>query len=234
MLALSGLIKPAALPWPRTLWKATPAGLGCNMVAHSSVTPEHAVATELRRLLEPRARDPLQPHGPARPGTLPTPRDTHFRTFRSQADFSSITQASALLDACGFYWGPLSVSAAHEKLRGEPVGTFLLRDSRQKNCFFAVSVKTASGPTSIRVVFQGGRFSLDGSRESFDCLFKLLEHYVGSSRKVLATPLRKERVRSLQDLCRRSIVAAFGRDNLGQIPLNPVLKDYLASFPFKL
>ncbi|KFO20989.1 Suppressor of cytokine signaling 1 [Fukomys damarensis] len=36
----------------------------------------------------------------------------------------------------------------------------------------------ASGPTSIRVHFQAGRFHLDGSRESFDCLFELLEHYV--------------------------------------------------------
>lgn len=207
------------------------------MVAHSSVTTEHAVATELRRLREPRARDPLQPqapHGLGRANTLQAPRDTHFRTFRSQADFSSIIHTSALLEACGFYWGPLSVTAAHEKLRGEPVGTFLLRDSRQKNCFFTVSVKTASGPTSIRVIFQGGHFHLDGSKESFDCLFKLLEHYVGSPRKVLVTPLHKERVRSLQDLCRKSILVAFGRDNLSQIPLNPVLKDYLESFPFKL
>lgn len=207
------------------------------MVAHSSVTPDNAVAAELRCRLEPHPRDPLHPqvsHGPGRPNTLQTPRDTHFRTFRSQADFSSIIHTSTLLDACGFYWGPLSVTVAHEKLKGEPVGTFLLRDSRQKNCFFTISVKTATGPTSIRIIFQAGRFNLDGSKESFDCLFKLLEHYVGSSRKVLVTPLRKERMRSLQDLCRKNIVATFGRDNLSRIPLNPVLKDYLESFPFKL
>ncbi|XP_061455540.1 suppressor of cytokine signaling 1 [Rhineura floridana] len=207
------------------------------MVAHSSVTPENGIATELRCRLEPPVRDTLQacvPHSLGRASTVQKPRDTHFHTFRSQADFSTIIRTSALLDECGFYWGPLSVNAAHEKLRGELVGTFLIRDSRQKNCFFTISVKTATGPTSIRVIFQAGCFSLDGSKETFDCLFKLLEHYVSSPRKVLVAPLHKERMRSLQELCRKSIVATFGRENLSDVPLNPVLKDYLESFPFKL
>uniref|UniRef100_A0A8D0G8J8 Suppressor of cytokine signaling 1 n=1 Tax=Sphenodon punctatus TaxID=8508 RepID=A0A8D0G8J8_SPHPU len=207
------------------------------MVAHSKVAADNAVSADRRCRLEPPARDPSQaraPRGLARPSTVQAQSDTHFRTFRSQADFSSITRASTLLDACGFYWGPLTVSAAHEKLKGEPEGTFLIRDSRQKNCFFAISVKTATGPTSIRINFQAGRFSLDGSKETFDCLFKLLEHYISSPRKVLVTPLRKVRMRSLQELCRKSIVATYGRENLNHIPLNPVLKDYLKSFPFQI
>ncbi|KAM8798475.1 SOCS1 protein, partial [Eudromia elegans] len=205
------------------------------MVAHSKVSADNAVAAEARGVREPAARERAQARafrGPGRPGAAQS--NTHFRTFRSQADFSSITRASSLLDACGFYWGPLSVSAAHEKLRSEPEGTFLIRDSTQKNCFFAISVKTATGPTSIRINFQSGRFSLDGSKESFDCLFKLLEHYISSPRKVLVTPLRKVRVQPLQELCRRSIVKTFGRENLSRIPLNPVLKDYLKSFPFQI
>ncbi|TFJ99515.1 kin of IRRE-like protein 2 [Platysternon megacephalum] len=207
------------------------------MVAHSKVAADNAVAADPRCRLDPPARDHSRPrgyHGPARSNAGQAQSDTHFRTFRSQADFSSITRASALLDACGFYWGPLTVSAAHEKLKSEPEGTFLIRDSRQKNCFFAISVKTATGPTSIRINFQAGRFSLDGSKESFDCLFKLLEHYISSPRKVLVTPLRKVRLRPLQELCRKSIVATFGRENLNHIPLNPVLKDYLKSFPFQI
>uniref|UniRef100_A0A8D0BKF7 Suppressor of cytokine signaling 1 n=1 Tax=Salvator merianae TaxID=96440 RepID=A0A8D0BKF7_SALMN len=207
------------------------------MVAHSSLTPENGIVSELGCRLEPPARDPLRarvPHGVGRPDAVQIPRNTHFHTFRSQADFSTITRTSALLDECGFYWGPLSVSSAHEKLRGEPVGTFLIRDSRQKDCFFTISVKTATGPTNIRVIFRAGSFSLDGSKEAFDCLFKLLEHYVSSPRKVLLTPLHKACPRSLQELCRKSIVATFGRENLRNVPLNPVLKDYLESFPFKL
>lgn len=164
----------------------------------------------------------------------PAPGDTHFRTFRSHSDYRRITRTSALLDACGFYWGPLSVHGAHERLRAEPVGTFLVRDSRQRNCFFALSVKMASGPTSIRVHFQAGRFHLDGSRETFDCLFELLEHYVAAPRRMLGAPLRQRRVRPLQELCRQRIVAAVGRENLARIPLNPVLRDYLSSFPFQI
>ncbi|XP_072838570.2 suppressor of cytokine signaling 1 [Pogona vitticeps] len=210
------------------------------MVAHSSLTPENGIATELRSRREPpsaaaarapRQAQPSHRHGP--PGCGQAPRDTHFHTFRSQEDFNAIIRASALLEECGFYWGPLSVNMAHEKLKGEPVGTFLLRDSRQKNCFFTVSVKTATGPTSIRIIFQAGRFHLDGSHETFDCLFKLLEHYAGIPQKVLVSPLPKRRLRSLQELCRRTIVATAGRENLSHIPLNPVLKGYLESFPFK-
>ncbi|XP_002197311.2 suppressor of cytokine signaling 1 [Taeniopygia guttata] len=207
------------------------------MVAHSKVSADNALGADPRRLLDSPARDCSQARGfqgPGRPGTVQAQGNTHFRTFRSQADFSSITRASSLLDACGFYWGPLTVSAAHEKLKSEPEGTFLIRDSTQKNCFFAISVKTATGPTSIRINFQTGRFSLDGSKENFDCLFKLLEHYLSSPRKVLVAPLRKVRVQPLQELCRKSIVKTFGRENLNQIPLNPVLKDYLKSFPFQI
>ncbi|XP_074052513.1 suppressor of cytokine signaling 1 [Macrotis lagotis] len=239
----------------RTLWATPQAGPVCRMVAHSKVAADNAVTADTRRRLDPSPpSSPSHRAGREHPSPQPRPQhglapqhgavalaattqgqgDTHFRTFRSQADYFSITRASALLDACGFYWGPLSVNVAHEKLKSEPVGTFLVRDSRQKNCFFAISVKMASGPTSIRVNFQAGRFNLDGSRETFDCLFKLLEHYLNSPRKMLVTPLRQLRVRPLQELCRKSIVATFGRDNLGKIPLNPVLKDYLKSFPFQI
>uniref|UniRef100_A0A8C8STI3 Suppressor of cytokine signaling 1 n=1 Tax=Pelusios castaneus TaxID=367368 RepID=A0A8C8STI3_9SAUR len=207
------------------------------MVAHSKVAADNSVAADPRCQLDPPAWDHSQRrayHGPARPSSVQAQGDTHFRTFRSQADFSSITKTSALLDECGFYWGPLTVSAAHEKLKSEPQGTFLIRDSRQKNCFFTISVKTATGPTSIRINFQAGRFSLDGSKESFDCLLKLVEHYMSSPRNWLVTPLRKVRARPLQELCRKSIVATYGRDNLNHLPLNPVLKDYLKSFPFQI
>uniref|UniRef100_G3UGI5 Suppressor of cytokine signaling 1 n=1 Tax=Loxodonta africana TaxID=9785 RepID=G3UGI5_LOXAF len=154
------------------------------------------------------------------------------RRARSRASCGRGSCTAPRPGACAFYWGPLSVHGAHER-RSEPVGTFLVRDSRQ-NCFFALSVKMASGPTSIRVHFQAGRFHLDGSRESFDCLFELLEHYVAAPRRLLGAPLRQRRVRPLQELCRQRIVATVGRENLARIPLNPVLRDYLSSFPFQI
>lgn len=211
------------------------------MVAHSKVEADNAVADRRSQRLDASNTDcsQIQParaihNSPGHP--LPTAQlgDTHFRTFRSQSDFTIITRTSNTLDSCGFYWGPMTVNVAHDKLRQEPVGTFLVRDSRQKNCFFAISVKTASGPISIRIHFQAGRFSLDGSKESFNCLFQLVEHYLLSPKNMLSFPLRKVRLRPLQELCRKSILATFGRQNLDRIPVNKVLKDYLKSFPFQI
>ncbi|XP_068102937.1 suppressor of cytokine signaling 1 [Hyperolius riggenbachi] len=211
------------------------------MVAHSKVEADNAVADTRPPLLETPSSDrsQLQParaihNSPGRPIPAAQLSNTHFRTFRSQSDFTVITKTSSLLDSCGFYWGPMTVNVAHEKLRQEPVGTFLIRDSKQKNCFFAISVKTTTGPISIRIHFQAGRFSLDGSKESFNCLFQLVEHYLLSPKKMLVFPLRKVRLRPLQELCRKSIVATFGRQNLDLIPVNRVLKDYLKSFPFQI
>ncbi|XP_053551163.1 suppressor of cytokine signaling 1 [Bombina bombina] len=210
------------------------------MVAHSKVEADNAVADRRSLHLEASVSDrsQIQParallQSPGRPIPATLLSNTHFRTFRSQSDFSLITKTSGMLDTCGFYWGPMTVNVAHEKLKPEPVGTFLIRDSRQKNCFFAISVKTATGPISIRIHFTSGKFCLDGSKESFNCLFQLVEHYV-TSRKMLISPLRKVRLRPLQELCRKSILATFGKQNLDKIPLNRVLKDYLKSFPFQI
>ncbi|XP_018426190.1 PREDICTED: suppressor of cytokine signaling 1 [Nanorana parkeri] len=211
------------------------------MVAHSKVEADNAVADRRSQRLEASNTDRSQilparaiHNSPGHPLPVAQLCDTHFRTFRSQSDFIIITKTSSMLDSCGFYWGPMMVNVAHEKLRQEPVGTFLIRDSRQKNCFFAISVKTVSGPISIRIHFQAGRFSLDGSKESFNCLFQLVEHYLLFPKNMLSFPLRKVRLRPLQELCRKSILATFGRPNLDRIPVNRVLKDYLKSFPFQI
>lgn len=216
------------------------------MVAHSKVADNADTTTNVRLpLLNLQALDrcPINiQHQQCQPRpVLPRARHvsasnatTHFRTFRSHSDFRVITQTCTRLEDCGFYWGPMTVNEAHDKLKAEPTGTFLIRDSKQINRFFAISVQTATGPISVRVNFQAGCFSLDGSRESFDCLFKLVEHYLTSPKKLLVTPLRKDRMRTLQELCRKSIVTTFGSENLDRLPLNPVLKDYLKSFPFQI
>ncbi|KAG8432920.1 hypothetical protein GDO86_017256 [Hymenochirus boettgeri] len=211
------------------------------MVAHSKVEADNAVADRRSQHLEASVpeRSQIQPvralhHNPGRAIPASLLSDTHFRTFRSHADFNLITKTSSMLDMCGFYWGPMNVKVAHDKLNSEPVGTFLIRDSRQKNCFFAISVKTVSETVCILISYQAGKFSLDGSKESFNCLFQLVEHYMASPKKMLLFPLRKVRLRPLQELCRKSILTTFGRQNLDSIPLNRVLKDYLKSFPFQI
>lgn len=141
-----------------------------------------------------------------------------------------------MLEESGFYWGPMTVEEAHSKLKSEPLGTYLIRDSQQKDVFFTLSYRASSGPASIRITFQNSRFSLAGSKDSFDSLFKLLEHYASSPKKSLVLPFRKVRVQSLQQLCRRQIIETChgGQAAVDSIPVNPILKDFLLSFPYRL
>ncbi|XP_067912970.1 suppressor of cytokine signaling 1a [Heterodontus francisci] len=160
--------------------------------------------------------------------------ETHFKTFRSQLDFEIIERTWRYLEDCGFYWGPMTVEVAHSKLKSEPVGTFLIRDSKQRNYFFSLSVKTAKEPISCRIQFQDGLFSLHGSKESFNCIMKLIEHFTVSPKKFLSKPLRKVRLQPLQEICRKRIIESVGKDNIDRLPLNHVLKDYLQTFPFRI
>ncbi|XP_035253039.1 suppressor of cytokine signaling 1a [Anguilla anguilla] len=210
------------------------------MVAQGDVEGNASAAHTARRDRQP--ADPLpsrqvRPHPRALPPPLPRPQNpecpTHFRPFRNEKDFRLITATSTMLETSGFYWGPMAVEEAHARLKGEPLGTFLVRDSRQKDVFFTLSYRSSSGPVSIRIIFQGSRFSLTGSKETFDSLFKLLEHY-SSPRKSLTRPYRKVRLRSLQELCRQRIVETWGGERIHSIPVNPILKDFLLSFPFRL
>uniref|UniRef100_UPI00398F566F suppressor of cytokine signaling 1a n=1 Tax=Pristiophorus japonicus TaxID=55135 RepID=UPI00398F566F len=212
------------------------------MVADSNLTDRAANA---RERLEPQVlehaeqddhRSPHHQHPNQQARASPSNHqvETHFKTFRSQSDFHIITRTCRYLEDSGFYWGPMTVEVAHSKLKSEPVGTFLIRDSKQRNYFFSLSVKTANEPISFRIQFQDGLFCLDGSKESFSCVMKLIEHFTVSPKKFLSKPLRKVRLQPLQEICRKRIIESFGKDNIDQLPLNPVLKDYLKTFPFRI
>ncbi|XP_026858576.1 suppressor of cytokine signaling 1a [Electrophorus electricus] len=190
------------------------------MVAHSSVDDSSGTA-DRRELVSPR-------HTAARP-------ETHFRSFRNEAEFKIIVETTSMLEESGFYWGPMTVEEAHRRLKKEPLGTFLIRDSQQKDVFFTLSYKSPNGPASIRIIFQGSCFSLAGSKESFDSLFKLLEHYTSSAKKSLGQPYRRVRVQSLQELCRRQIMETCGGEKaIDSIPVIPAMKTFLRSFPYRL
>ncbi|KAM6957325.1 suppressor of cytokine signaling 1a [Aplochiton taeniatus] len=147
-------------------------------------------------------------------------------------DFLLITSTAAMLERSGFYWGPLGVDEAHGMLRPAALGAFLVRDSRQKDVFFTLSYRAANGPLSVRIVYRRQRFSLAGSERAFPCLFALLEHYITSPKKSLSVPYRKQRP-TLQELCRKRIVEACGGgQRLGEVPVHPVLRDFLSEFPF--
>jgi hypothetical protein len=88
------------------------------------------------------------------------------------------------LEACGFYYGRMSIDEAADRLSRLPVGMFLLRDSSDERFLFSISVQTCRGTTSIRICFRSGLFRLDCSPDqehlmpTFDCVLRLVAHYV--------------------------------------------------------
>lgn len=165
--------------------------------------------------------------------TLPA-RQTHFRTFRDVVERSLVASTIRFLGHSGFYWGSLDVDEAHARLTSLPVGTFLIRDSMQTDIFFTLSYRSADGPTSVRLLLRGGAFTLDGSRHTFPCLFELLNFYMSSPKRSLKQPYRGSAPQRLQEQCRRAVVKFYSRENLHKLPVTPVLKDFLHSYPFSI
>uniref|UniRef100_A0A8C5CFH6 Suppressor of cytokine signaling 1 n=1 Tax=Gadus morhua TaxID=8049 RepID=A0A8C5CFH6_GADMO len=159
---------------------------------------------------------------------------THFPPFSSQKDFCIITDTASQLERSGFYWGPLGVEEAHGMLRDAPLGSYLVRDSRQKDVFFTLSYRAEAGAVSVRIVYRRQRFGLAGSERSFAGLFELLQHYVASPKRSLGAPYRK-RMATLQELCRRRVAEACGgRSGVLQLPVSGILRDFLQEFPYSL
>uniref|UniRef100_A0A8D3A762 Suppressor of cytokine signaling 1a n=1 Tax=Scophthalmus maximus TaxID=52904 RepID=A0A8D3A762_SCOMX len=144
---------------------------------------------------------------------------THFPTFSCKEDCKIITDTAAKLERCGFYWGPLGVEDAHRMLRDAPLGSFLIRDSRQKDVFFTLSYHAKSGPVSVRIDYKQQKFSL---------------HYINSPKKSLSAPYRKWEP-TLQELCRKRIMdLCNGASLVPQLPVTHVVQNFLLEFPYKL
>lgn len=159
---------------------------------------------------------------------------THFPTFSCQEDCNIITDTAAKLERCGFYWGPLGVEDAHRMLRDAPLGSYLIRDSRQKDVFFTLSYHAKGGPVSVRLTYSRQKFSLAGNDRSFPTLFALLEYYVSSPKKSLSAPYRKWQP-TLQELCRKRIMGITGGGSqISDLPITRVAQDFLLEFPHKL
>ncbi|CAL8305410.1 unnamed protein product [Merluccius merluccius] len=216
--------------------------------ASSSSSSSHSLSlpTPGKPCLRSQAEPPVRPRddGPAgvradpepRPRTagLPSALATHFPPFSSQKDFRIITDTAAQLEHSGFYWGPLGVAEAHGMLQDAPLGSYLVRDSRQKDVFFTLSYRSEAGPVSVRIVYRQQRFGLAGSENTFAGLFELLQHYVASPKRSLGKPYRK-RMATLQELCRKRIAEqCAGRSGISQLPVAGILREFLSEFPYSL
>ncbi|KAM4612591.1 cytokine-inducible SH2-containing protein-like isoform 2-T2 [Polymixia lowei] len=105
-------------------------------------------------------------------------------------DLRAIAGNFCYLENSGWYWGAITAAQAHAALQDASEGAFLVRDSSHPLYMLTLSVRTARGPTSIRIQYSGAKFLLDSSspaRPSLLCfpdVPSLVQHYMGPGRKV--------------------------------------------------
>ncbi|MCJ8738613.1 hypothetical protein PDJAM_G00037790 [Pangasius djambal] len=112
-----------------------------------------------------------------------------YKTFSSRAQYQMVLAAVRKLQESGFYWDAVSGKEASTLLSTEPPGTFLVRDSSDNRHFFTLSVKTATGTKNLRIQCDACSFFLQTDPRSlqtvprFDCVLKLIHHYMPSARE---------------------------------------------------
>lgn len=160
--------------------------------------------------------------------------------------------------AAGWYWGSLTANEAKEILQDASEGTFLVRDSSQRDYLFTISAMTSAGPTNLRIEYKHGKFKLDSvvlvkpKLKQFDSVVHLVEHYVQLSRtgdkaasnpqpsaaapngtvQLLLTKPVYTATPSLQHLCRIAINRRTRR--VRDLPLPNRLKDYLTDYTYNV
>ncbi|MBN3316305.1 SOCS2 protein, partial [Atractosteus spatula] len=181
--------------------------------------------------------------------TIENERRSETESRVVDSDQNRIAAAMRDLKKTGWYWGSLTASEAKEILQDTPEGTFLVRDSSQRDYLFTISAKTSVGPTNLRIEYKDGKFKLDSvvlikpKLKQFDSVVHLVEHYVFLSRtlkgsesvnppngtvQLLLTKPVYTSIPSLQHLCRISINKATKR--IQELPLPNRLKDYLTDY----
>ncbi|KAL7850740.1 hypothetical protein SRHO_G00200890 [Serrasalmus rhombeus] len=179
-----------------------------------------------------------------------------YKTFSSKLQYQLVQSTFRKLQESGFYWGSISGKEANAMLASEPSGTFLIRDSSDNRHFFTLSVKTDSGTKNLRVQCDNKSFFLQTDPKSsqsvprFDCVLKLVYHYMSSPRcstsmgnirsayyiysggEKIPLELLKPfscTMSSLQHLCRKTVNGHLDisskRDQLPQ-PLKDFLQEY--------
>ncbi|XP_041833508.1 suppressor of cytokine signaling 2 [Melanotaenia boesemani] len=177
-----------------------------------------------------------------------------------ESDKNCITSAMKELRNTGWYWGSLTANEAKEILQDASEGTFLLRDSSQRDYLFTISAMTSAGPTNLRIEYKHGKFKLDSvvlvkpKLKQFDSVVHLVEHYVQLSRtsdkaaaatnsqpsssglngtvQLLLTKPVYTATPSLQHLCRITINRTTRQ--VQDLPIPNRLKDYLMDYTYNV
>uniref|UniRef100_A0A8C4ZN64 Cytokine inducible SH2-containing protein a n=1 Tax=Gadus morhua TaxID=8049 RepID=A0A8C4ZN64_GADMO len=166
-------------------------------------------------------------------------------------DLRAIASNFCHLENSGWYWGAITAAQAHAALQEASEGAFLVRDSSHPQYMLTLSVRTARGPTSIRIQYSQAQFLLDSSPParlgmlSFPDVPSLVEHYMGPGRKTqpsaneasvvlkLRTAVYKSQgFPSLQHLTRLTINRHSDQPERLSLP-RPLL-GFIKDYPFKV
>ncbi|XP_068615883.1 cytokine-inducible SH2-containing protein isoform X2 [Brachionichthys hirsutus] len=113
-------------------------------------------------------------------------------------DLRAIAKNFCYLENSGWYWGAVTAAQAHAALQEASEGAFLVRDSSHPLYMLTLSVRTARGPTSIRIQYSSAQFLLDSvppaqpSLSSFPSVPSLVQFYMGSRRTVEDGKVKQE------------------------------------------
>ena len=160
----------------------------------------------------------------------------------TQVDFIHVLMPDLTsIVSCPFYWGVMDRYEAERLLDNKPEGTFLLRDSAQEDFLFSVSFRRYNRSLHARVEQWNHRFSFDAHDPavfSAPTVCALMEHYKDSSlcmffEPMLTRPLPRSSVFSLKHICRSVIVDKMQYDQVNQLPLPSILKEFLQQYHYK-
>lgn len=146
------------------------------------------------------------------------------------------------ITACCYYWGKMDRYEAEKLLEGKPEGTFLLRDSAQDDYLFSVSFRKYGRSLHARIEQWNHNFSFDSHDPSVytaSTVTGLVEHYKDPTsvmffEPMLTSPLHRNFVFSLQQLCRAAIVSHTSYDGIDALCLPVKMKSYLKEYHYKL
>lgn len=136
------------------------------------------------------------------------------------------------------YWGNLDKHQAEMLLLGHSDGTFLLRNSSQEGCAFAVTFRRRGRTRHARVQYREKYFSFPWGSFHSPTIANLLKQYNDPKtctffEPLLATPLNRTTALSLQELCRAAVNAAITYNTISQLPLPKTMKEYLLDYHYK-
>ncbi|KAK2581058.1 hypothetical protein KPH14_006101 [Odynerus spinipes] len=94
-----------------------------------------------------------------------------------------LTEELLKLSKYGWYWGPISVTEADNKLMSEPDGAFLVRDSSDDRYLLTLSFKSSGKLLHARMEHSRGLFSLcnRGESKSFTSIAALIDYSMNFS-----------------------------------------------------